>query len=234
MSEINGILVVNKPAGWTSHDVVKKTRAMLGGVKVGHAGTLDPFATGVLVLLVGSATKHADRFSGQDKEYSAEITFGTATDTYDPTGSVTAEGDPLLVDRKTLMREIGALTGEFDQKPPMFSAVKVGGERLYRLARRGKTVERQPRRVRVEVLRFDLDGYPCVTLVLKCSKGTYVRSIAHELGVKVGCPAHLSALVRTASGPYMIGDALDFLAIARRNGDTELRAAITPIDAVRI
>ncbi len=226
----NGILVVDKPAGWTSHDVVNKTRRLLGGVKVGHTGTLDPMATGVLILLVGKATKAANRFENDTKRYSAEVTFGSSTDTYDGTGETIEVGNPDRVDREYLARVVRTVEGESEQLPPMYSAVKVGGKKLYELARAGKTVERKPRAIVIHSITLDMSKFPLVHLDLVCSKGTYVRSIAHQLGVMTGCPAHLSGLRRTAAGNYGIERAVDFSALVTRPDATEtLVRSILPI-----
>ena len=228
MSDLEGILVVDKPSGWTSHDVVKKTKKVLHGIKVGHTGTLDPFATGVLVLLIGKATKLAKYFEKDDKSYQAEITFGSATDTYDFTGTTTAKGDPYKVDIDTLKNAIKSFKGESEQLPPMYSAIKVGGKRLYSLARAGKKVELKPRKVTIYYIESRLTDYPKVILHIKCSKGTYIRSIADQLGKKVGCPTHLSALRRTSSGKYTLEDAVDFLLIIKSGEYNTLKSFIKP------
>jgi len=227
---LKGILVVDKPAGWTSHDVVGKTRRLLGIKKVGHTGTLDPMATGVLVLLVGSATKQAKRFENDDKRYRAEITFGRATDSFDATGTTIAEGDPELIGQRELLDAIDSFIGVTEQMPPMFSAVKVDGKKLYTLARQGKTIERKPRSVTIYSMDADVKGFPTVTLDIHCSKGTYIRAIAHDLGEKVGCPAHLSALRRTASGRFTIDDAVDFMNCAQTGNAGVLKEAVRPLD----
>jgi len=207
VTAINGILIVDKPQGWTSHDVVKKTRNLLGVSKVGHTGTLDPMATGV------------------------EVTFGRATDTYDSTGKTTATGDPTKVDKNNLRAVIARFEGESKQIPPMFSAVKVGGKKLYQLARAGKKVECKPRKIVISRIKHDLSDYPIITLDIECSRGTYIRSIAHQLGEMVGCHAHLSALRRTASGDYTIKDAVDFLSIVESGRQSILeRSLITVTD----
>lgn len=226
---LSGFLVVDKPSGWTSFDVVNKVRKMLRGIKVGHTGTLDPQATGVLVLLIGSATKLAPRFEGDAKSYQAEITFGNATDTYDAEGAVTAVGDPNLVDREQLRGAILSLLGESEQIPPMYSAIKIGGRKLCDLARAGKTVERTPRHITISSIEASLEEFPRVVLNIHCSKGTYVRTIAHQLGEMCGCPAHLSALRRTASGRFRIEDAIDFESIARSGAAEELTGKIIPV-----
>jgi len=227
--EINGILVVDKPSGWTSHDVVNKIRNVLGGIKVGHTGTLDPDATGVLVLLVGNATKMAYLFENDDKRYRAEITFGQATDTYDAAGKTTATGDPNIVDIQKLNAAIREFVGESEQLPPMYSAVKVQGKRLYQLARKGKTVERKPRKIVIRSIVSDLSPYPRIVLDIVCSKGTYIRSIAHQLGEAVGCPSHLSSLRRTESGSCTLREALDFLQVIESGGKHDVLDHIRPV-----
>jgi len=218
----NGILVVDKPAGWTSHDVVKKAKNLLGGCKVGHTGTLDPSATGVLILLVGEATKQAKRFENDTKSYLAEVTFGFATDTYDSTGTVTETGDPSTVSISELKRTVEGLRGDSLQSPPPYSAVKVSGTRLYKLARKGEMREAHPRKITIDSIEADFSSFPIVRLDISCSKGTYIRSIAHDLGRKAGCPAHLSALRRTRAGEYTISDAVDFVSAAQTADGTRL------------
>lgn len=229
MTDLNGVLVVDKPMGWTSHDVVNKTRYMLKVKKVGHTGTLDPMATGVLVLLIGTATKAAPLFENDRKRYFAKITFGHSTDTYDAEGMMVATGDPSLVDIDNLRTIIDSMHGEFEQQPPMFSAVKVGGRRLYHIARSGGEVKRKSRRIRIFSISADVNSYPVVTIDIECSKGTYIRSIAQELGGKAGCPAHLSALRRTASGQFAIEDAVPFKTIVDSNDHEALEKAIRPL-----
>jgi tRNA pseudouridine55 synthase len=230
-----GILVVDKPYGWTSHDVVHRIRKLFGGEKVGHTGTLDPMATGVLVLLIGKATRIAVRFEDDAKRYLAEITFGRSTDTYDAEGETTAIGNPGEVDPALLKKTIHGMAGETEQIPPMYSAVKIGGKRLYDLARSGKEVERKARRIFISSVAADVTAFPVVRLDITCSKGTYIRSIAQELGEKVGCPAHLSALRRIASGSFGIHDAVDFSAINRLpEAADELRRFILPIPELTI
>jgi tRNA pseudouridine55 synthase len=227
--EINGILVVDKPLGWTSHDVVKKTRNLLGGIKVGHTGTLDPDATGVLVLLIGRATKYARYFSDDKKRYCAEILFGRSTDTYDSEGKTTATGDTERVNLESLEEVIKSFIGDSEQIPPMYSAVKVEGKKLYQLARKGTTIERKPRKITIYSIGSDSTHYPRVVLDIVCSKGTYIRTVAHQLGEKVGCPSHLSALRRTASGEYTLKDAADFLSIAKSSDLDTLLKMIRPV-----
>ncbi|MFC1538842.1 tRNA pseudouridine(55) synthase TruB [Candidatus Latescibacterota bacterium] len=230
MNELKGILIVNKPPDWTSHDVVKKTKMMLGGVKVGHTGTLDPFATGVLVLLIGKCTKLAKFFENDDKSYNAEITFGSATDTFDCTGKTTDTGDPFKVEMENLKAALHSFEGVSEQIPPMYSAIKVDGKRLYKLARKGENIEVKPRIIKISPIESDLTFYPKVLLKITCSKGTYIRSIADQLGKKVFCPAHLSALCRTAAGKYTLDDAVDFLSIVNSADSDTLRGFIKQVD----
>lgn len=230
MSELKGILVVDKPPDWTSHDVVKKTKNMLGGVKVGHTGTLDPFSTGVLILLIGKATKLAKFFENDNKSYDAEITFGFATDTYDCTGKTTETGDPDKINMDDLTAAIRRFEGVSEQIPPMYSALKVDGKRLYKLARKGIQVEVKPRTITISSIESDITHYPKIDLSITCSKGTYIRSIADDLGKKVGCPAHLSALCRTAAGKYTLDNAVDFLSVVDSADADTLRGCIKHVD----
>lgn len=204
----NGLAVVDKPSGWTSHDVVAKCRGILGTRKVGHSGTLDPMATGVLVLGVGRSTKLLRFLSGLPKSYRAEIRFGVETDSLDADGDVTVVHAMAAPDAVEVRVAAEALTGDILQVPPMVSAIKVDGRRLHQLAREGKEVEREPRPVTVS--RFDLDptADPMVwTAAVDCSSGTYVRSLAADLGRALGGGAHLGALRRTSVGPFGIHEA---------------------------
>ena len=208
MTEINGILLIDKATGWTSHDVVARIRGHYRFRKVGHCGTLDPNATGLLVLVIGKATKFSDRFMAQDKVYHGTIRFGETTNSYDGDGEVTdiRQVPPLSVE--TLNRETRPLVGDLMQAPPMVSAVKVDGVPLYKLARQGKTIERAPRLV--HVYRFDFTDYlrPDGQFRIACTKGVYVRSLAHELGQTIGCGAHLLSLRRIQSGKFQVENAL--------------------------
>jgi len=213
MSEPEGILIVDKPVGWTSHDVVNKTRRLLGGTKVGHAGTLDPMATGILVLLIGGYTKKAVDFQEHNKRYKAKILFGKSTDTYDSTGETVEECDIKEIDLKKVESAISNFNGEMDQVPPMYSAVKVKGKPLYKYARKGMEIDRKPRKISVKVLSYDFYDFPVVNIEIECSKGTYIRSIAHEIGKISGYPSHLFELRRTLSGKYSENDAENFLSL---------------------
>jgi len=225
-----GILVVDKPEGWTSNDVVQKTKHMIKAKKVGHTGTLDPMATGVLILLIGKATKTAHLYADDYKRYQAEITFGSSTDSYDRTGAVTEEGSPDSVDLEKLKEVIESFKGPQEQLPPMYSAVKVKGKKLYELARKGKVVERKARSIIIESIEADLSAFPVITIDVLCSKGTYIRSIAHDIGDRVACPSHLSGLVRTAAGRYTIENAVDFSGTVDAGDALNLLNNIIPLE----
>ncbi len=201
---LHGFLVVDKPAGWTSHDVVARARRLLGERRIGHAGTLDPAATGVLPLAVGAATRVLEYLADASKTYLAEVTFGVATDTLDADGRLTALGDATALTRDAVDRHLPAFRGPLDQIPPMHAAIKVGGRRLYELARRGEEIERAPRRVEIATLELIDWAAPVATLLVDCSKGTYVRALARDLGAAVGPGAHLSNLVRLRTGPFTL------------------------------
>jgi tRNA pseudouridine55 synthase len=202
-----GFLVVDKPVGWTSHDVVDAARRWLGTRRVGHLGTLDPLATGVLPLAIRGATKLVPFLAGGAKVYVGTIRLGIATDTYDAEGRVVFRHDGPLPCEETVRRRLEGFVGETEQVPPMYSSVKRRGVPLYRLARRGEEVERTPRRVRIEVLRVRHYAPPEIGIEVVCSPGTYLRTLAHDLGELLGCGAHLSGLRRMASGPFTLDQA---------------------------
>lgn len=211
--EMEGVLLVDKPSGLTSHDVVYRLRRKLGMKKIGHAGTLDPMATGLLVMLIGKATRISQYLMSADKAYEGEATLGVVTDSQDAEGEVlTTMPVPSLTEADVLAAMKGFLGDQY-QTPPMHSAIKVDGVPLYKMARKGEEVEREPRFIRV--MSFDLLAFspPKLTFRLLCTKGTYVRTIAHDLGQKLGCGAHLSALRRTASGKFDIAQCLTLDAI---------------------
>jgi tRNA pseudouridine55 synthase len=205
---VNGVLVINKAGGMTSHDVVQRVRKLFKTSKVGHLGTLDPMATGVLPLCIGKATRMGQFFPTSPKEYTGEIRFGFATDTYDREGERTSEEKPLEHNRTQLEEALQSLTGAFDQKPPLISAKKIGGEPSYKLARRGTPIESPA--VPIEVHRFEILRFepPLAAFRVVCSGGTYVRSLAHDLGEKLGCGAHLESLQRLRSGDFGIEQAV--------------------------
>jgi tRNA pseudouridine55 synthase len=200
--EFSGVLIIDKPAGMTSHDVVARARKILGIRQIGHFGTLDPFATGVLPLSVGKATRFAQFYLRSRKSYEGAIRFGYATDTYDATGKSTSEHVAPTLDAAALRRVFQELTGRILQTPPPFSAKRVDGQRAYELARQHKPVELKP--VEVEIYALELFGVEgeIVRFAVECSGGTYVRSLAHDLGQRMGCGAHLAQLHRTAVAEF--------------------------------
>ena len=199
---MNGILVIDKPGGVTSHDVVQRVRKLLKTHKVGHLGTLDPMATGVLPLCIGKATRIGRFFPSSPKEYVGEIRFGFATSTYDREGEAEGPERPFECSKDELEAAMRTFTGNLLQKPPLISAKKIGGEPSYKLARKGMAIESPA--VTVEVSHFDLTGFapPLAAFRVVCSAGTYVRSLAHDLGQKLGCGAHLDSLRRVRSGSF--------------------------------
>lgn len=197
---MNGLLIVDKPAGMTSHDVVAVCRRRLGERRIGHAGTLDPDATGVLVLGVGRATRLLQFLEAHDKTYRTTVAFGAETTTQDAAGEIVATADASHLTPDDVEAALEGLRGEIEQVPPMVSAVKVGGERLYAKARRGEEIDRTPRRVVVHELV--LEGFAPPTLRVRCSKGTYVRTLVHDLGRALGVGAHVATLRRTAVGSF--------------------------------
>lgn len=199
----SGVLLVDKPKAWTSHDVVKFIRGF-GIKKVGHCGTLDPAATGLLVVVLGRATKLSNRFTGQDKHYEGAMTLGIETFTQDAEGEVTAEHDWQHVTEDQVRQACAQFEGEQMQMPPMVSAKKQGGQKLYKLARQGKTVERESRPITVHEFVVTEIALPEVSFRMHCSKGTYVRTLAADIGQQLGCGAHLSRLRRTASGRFSL------------------------------
>lgn len=206
-SPCSGVLIIDKPAGMTSHDVVARLRRCLPGIKVGHGGTLDPMATGVLPVLLHRATRLAQFLLHNDKEYSGIIRFGWATDTHDREGEPLAAPRPVDFKRTDLDGWIGRFVGDIVQRPPAYSAVKWRGRPLYRYARSGQMAPRPERSVHVEALDVLVWNPPDLQFRLVCSGGTYVRSIAHELGELAGCGAHLHTLCRRRLGPFSLAHA---------------------------
>ena len=206
-SALDGALLVDKPAGPTSHDVVDAIRRRFGIKKVGHCGTLDPNATGLLIIVLGRGTKLSEKMMSDDKVYEGTMKFGEATDSYDCDGEITATAPvpPLTLDQ--LNEAAAAFVGDQMQTPPMVSAIKKDGVPLYKLARKGIEVVREPRLVHIYNFRFTNYEPPLGRFKVACTKGTYVRSIAHEIGQKLGCGAHLAALRRTAAGKYDVAAA---------------------------
>src|SRR2546426_7891730 len=244
MLSMNGALIIDKPAGMTSHDVVARVRKIISERRVGHTGTLDPFATGVLVILVGRATRLAQFLSGAEKEYEAIIRLGFATDTGDATGRSISE-----IQRcpefhgGAIEAALASLRGEIEQTPPMYSAKKVAGRKLYELARRGEEVERKPVRVTIgkfesmshndRLLQENNDGTRDLKVRVVCSAGTYVRVLAEDFGERLGIGAHLAELRRTRAGDFKIEDAITLERLSElTESDSIERALISPDSAV--
>jgi tRNA pseudouridine55 synthase len=200
----DGVLLVDKPSGFTSHDVVDRIRRHFRFRKVGHGGTLDPQATGLLVILLGRGTKLSGQMLSSDKTYEGTMHLGVATDTQDLDGHIIREADYHAVTRAMLEAEMQRRSGDQMQTPPMMSAVKKDGVPLYKLARRGETVAREPKLIHIYEFRLKDFDPPRVTFLLRCSKGTYVRTLCHEIGEALGCGAYLASLRRTQSGPFTV------------------------------
>ncbi len=214
-ADLEGILLVDKPSGPTSHDVVDRIRRSLHIKKVGHAGTLDPMATGLLIMLIGKATKISQYMMSLDKAYEGTLRLGQTTDSQDADGETVEERPlPEKLDTATVEETMRAFLGDQYQTPPMYSAKKVDGKPLYKLARKGKTVAREPRVIRIN--RFELRAFepPDLSFVVESSKGAYIRTIAHDFGERLGCGGHLCGLRRTAIGKYRIEDAIALEAVA--------------------
>jgi tRNA pseudouridine55 synthase len=226
----DGILIIDKPTGLTSHDVVNRVRRMTKIRQVGHAGTLDPMATGVLVVCLGQATRVSEYLLGHDKTYRATIRLGVETNTYDADGEIVATHD-VQVDRAQVARALAQFTGEIQQVPPMVSALKRGGQKLYELARQGIEIEREARPVIVHAIELLDYQAPEAVIDVRCSAGTYIRSIAHDLGAALGTGGHLIDLRRTAAGPFTIEQAIPLGAFATAAQDGRWEALLQPIDA---
>ena len=217
---MTGIVIVDKPAGWTSQDVTARLRRVFGTRRIGHGGTLDPMATGVLPVFVGRATRGVEFFEHADKTYEAVLRLGTVTDTQDSTGAV-LEKRPAAVTEAEFRNILPKFTGEIAQIPPMYSAIKVDGKKLYELARAGKEIERKPREI--TIFSLDLLEFTGETAKIRvhCSKGTYIRTLCHDIGAALGCGGCMEALRRTAAGEYTLADSveLDTLLNAERPED---------------
>jgi tRNA pseudouridine55 synthase len=201
------LLLVDKPAGWTSFDVVNKLRRAYGGLKMGHAGTLDPIATGLLIICTGRKRKEIEQFMGLDKEYAATMRLGITTASYDTETPVLKERPTASITEEDVRATAEGFIGVQQQLPPMWSAVKKDGRRLYELARKGIEVERATREVRIGPLSVDRVAIPEVVMTVACSKGTYIRTLVYDIGERLGCGATMTALRRTKIGPYRIEDA---------------------------
>ena len=234
---MDGIINIYKEAGYTSFDVVAKLRGILRERKIGHTGTLDPQATGVLPVCVGKATKLCELMLDKEKTYEAVMVFGVTTDTEDMTGTVLTE-QPAFVTEADLQRATEKFTGVYGQIPPMYSALKVDGKRLYELAREGKEIERNPREVElfenaIVSVRNRADGFLEEAVIkIRCSKGTYIRSLIRDMGEFLGCGACMKALVRVQAGPFCIEDALTLSAVEQARDDGRLDSIVRPIESM--
>ncbi|MGI5935616.1 MAG: tRNA pseudouridine(55) synthase TruB [Oscillospiraceae bacterium] len=226
---MNGILLIDKPQGWTSHDVVAKLRGLLGQRRIGHSGTLDPMATGLLVVFLGRATRAVEFAEAQEKEYIAGLRLGLVTDTQDITGKV-LERHVADVSPQELESVLDNFRGDLMQLPPMYSAVKIGGKRLYQLARKGHEVERKPRPVhisRLEIIGEIEGGY---ALRVRCSKGTYIRTLCHDIGQALGCGGAMSSLRRVAAGGFRCEDAYAIEDVEKAVASGTMQELILPVD----
>lgn len=232
---MDGIINVYKEKGFTSHDVVAKLRGILHIKKIGHTGTLDPDAVGVLPVCIGKGTKLCDMITDTDKTYEAVMLLGISTDTQDISGNVLSKKD-VAVDEKTLIETVDSFVGEYKQIPPMYSAIKVNGRKLYQLAREGIEIERSPRDVYIRSIHINdmnlQDGEPSVTMTVSCSKGTYIRTLCHDIGEKLGCGACMKSLSRTRVGRFYIDDSYTINQIAALNLKGELSSIVTPVDSM--
>lgn len=203
---MNGILLVNKPVRMTSHDVISQMRQKIHIKKIGHAGTLDPMATGLLVLLVGNATKVSQYITNQNKTYQGELVLGIETDSYDTEGDIVSRKE-VTCSNEEIFHAFESFRGEQYQLPPMFSAKKVNGQPLYKLARKGEVVEREPRKITIFDIKVENIELPKVRFEVACTKGTYIRTLAHDIGQQLGCGAYLSGLCRTQTGNMVLENA---------------------------
>ncbi|MBQ8297757.1 MAG: tRNA pseudouridine(55) synthase TruB [Ruminococcus sp.] len=230
---MNGILCVNKPQDFTSFDVVAKLRGILKMKRLGHGGTLDPMATGVLPVFVGNATKACDIMPDNSKSYRAAFRLGCTSDTQDVTGKILTQSD-MSVSEQDILAVIPQFTGKIMQLPPMYSAVQVNGKRLYDLARQGIEVERTPREIEIDALRLEEYNPEAREgkLYISCSKGTYIRTIISDIGEKLGCGGIMTSLVRLSSGGFNLGDCYTFEQIQQARDEDRLEELILPIERV--
>ncbi len=226
---VHGIVNIYKEKGYTSHDVVAKMRGILKQKKIGHTGTLDPEAEGVLPVCLGAGTKLCDMLTEKEKVYRVRMLLGQTTDTQDTTGKVLALAE-VEADEAAVQKAIESFIGDYEQIPPMYSALKVNGRKLYELAREGKTVERQARRVQIREIKIEKMELPQVTMTVTCSKGTYIRTLCHDIGQKLGCGGCMEQLVRIRAGQFRIEESLTLAQMQEIVADGRTEAAVIPID----
>ena len=227
MNGPSGVLLIDKAPDMTSHDVVAIARRALNTKKIGHCGTLDPMATGLLMLVIGRATKIQDLLMSEDKEYVGTLTLGAVTSTQDRQGDVLESKPVPALSEEEIRKVFDAFTGEFEQIPPMVSAIKKDGVPLYKLARKGQVVEREPRPVRVDGYQITRIELPEIDFIVNCTKGFYVRTYAHDIGEKLGCGGHLSALRRTRSGKFTLDRAVPVADLKTLPREDLLKSMIT-------
>ena len=228
---MDGIIIIDKEPGFTSHDVVAKLRGICGQKKIGHTGTLDPAATGVLPVCLGSGTRLCDMLTDTDKEYVAELLLGVETDTQDTTGRVLAARE-VNVSQEELRAAVFSFAGDYGQVPPMYSALKVNGKKLYELAREGKEVERKARQVKIHEIEILDCSLPVVRLRVACSKGTYIRTLCADIGARLGCGGTMQSLRRTAAGRFRLEDAVTLERVQEKKDQGRLKELILPVDLV--
>lgn len=232
----NGLLLVNKEAGFTSNDVVAKLRGILKQKKIGHTGTLDPDAVGLLVVCLGNATRLVELLTEHEKEYIAVVQLGVITDTQDMTGEIIERRDASGITHEKLSETLQAFKGSYEQIPPMYSAIRLNGKHLYELAREGKTVERKPRTVTIDAISLTddqaLSSDHVFTMEVKCSKGTYIRTLCHDIGERLGCGAAMGLLIRTAVGSFRVDQALRLDQIEACRDDGTLADHILPAEGL--
>lgn len=232
---MNGIICINKPEGFTSFDVIAKLRGILKMKRIGHSGTLDPMATGVLPVFIGNATRACDMLSDNEKSYVADFRLGCSTDTQDSSGTVLTSSE-IAISHDEFVEVMREFTGDIEQIPPMYSAVSVNGQRLYELARKGIEIERDARKIRIDKLELqEFDSQNRVgKLLIECSKGTYVRTIIHDIGQKLGCGGIMTGLVRLSSNGFTLDKALTIDEVKSLLDEGRLEEFILPVEKVFI
>ncbi len=230
---MNGIIIIDKPCGKTSHDMVNFIRRLTGIKKVGHTGTLDPEATGVLPVCIGNATKACELLTCEDKTYRAELALGVTTDTLDAEGEILTE-QPVLCDEETIKNTIESFVGEIEQIPPMFSAIKKDGKKLYELARQGINVEREKRKITIHSIKInEIDMQKeTVTFEVHCSKGTYIRTLCDDIGMKLGCGGYMNKLTRIKSGNFSLDDSYTTDQLTKLFEENKFEDALISVDEV--
>lgn len=228
---MNGVLIVNKPQGWTSHDVVAKLRGIYREKRIGHSGTLDPMATGVLVVFLGRATRAVELCENDEKEYVAGLRLGVVTNTQDTSGEILEE-HPVDVSKEAVAAVLEQFTGPQEQIPPMYSAVKIGGRKLYELARKGQSVERKPRHINIETMELLEQNGNDYLLRVRCSKGTYVRTLCHDIGAALGVGGCMYSLQRTMAGRFSLEDAISLEEIQEARDKEQHELLLRPVDSL--